>query len=317
MKKLIFILVLLGVLLLAFVNREAVASTVRHALYQSPCENPKTYSIGSIDSRFNISKEDFLSATRQAGNLWKNSKGQQLFVYAPEAELTISLIYDERQYLNSQITTLNDQVEQQKEELKPEITEYENRAADFKRRTADLNARIRYWNDQGGAPEEEYNKLLQEQKALQQEAQELQRIATSLNQSTDEYNTQIQELDQKVDTYNTTLTTKPEEGLYIREGRKERIEIYFNNSYDELIHTLAHEMGHAINMPHINSADAIMYPKTTETATLSSEDVTALSEICRERSVIETAGDKLALFADDVRTIAGTFMQKMATANQQ
>lgn len=317
MKKLIVIVVLLGIVFLGFFNRNALASTVESVLYQSPCETPKAYSIGDIDSRFNISREEFRSATQQAADLWKNGQGEPLFVYDPEAKLTISLIYDERQYLNSQINNLNNQVEQQKEELKPEIAEYENRAAEFKRRNADLNSRISYWNDQGGAPEDEYNKLLQEQRALQQEAQELQSIAASLNQSTDEYNTQIQELDQKVDSYNNTLETKPEEGLYIREGRDERIEIYFNNTRAELVHTLAHEMGHAIDMPHINSEDSIMYPKTTTVTALSSEDLAALAEVCRERSVVETAGDKLALLADDIRTFTGEVMKKLASSTQQ
>lgn len=317
MKKLIVIIVLFSIVFLGFLNRNALAATVESILYQSPCETPKAYSIGTIDQRFNISRTDFLSATQEAAALWKNGQGEPLFVYDPEAKLTISLIYDERQYLNSQINNLNSQVEQQKEELKPEIAEYENRAAEFKRRNADLNSRISYWNDQGGAPEEEYNKLLDEQRALQKEAQALQNIAVSLNQSTDEYNTQIQELDQKVDNYNDTLETKPEEGLYIRDGRDERIEIYFNNTRAELIHTLAHEMGHAINMPHINNENAVMYPKTTEVTNLSPEDLTALAEICRKRNVAETLREEIALLAGDLRTIIGGLIQKAASSTQQ
>lgn len=314
MKKAIIAIIIAFLLLLGILNRNAVAAGIDSVLYQQPCAEPKKYSIGTIDSRFNISEEDFLSATQEAASLWKNDKGETLFVYDPEAPLTISLVYDERQYLNTQIDTLNEKVEEQKDSLKPGIAEYERRAAAFKSRNAALNERINYYNNQGGAPEEEYNKLIQEQKSLQVEAEELQQMAASLNQTTDQYNTQIQQLDQKVETYNDTLEQKPEEGLYIREGRNEKILIYFNNTRAELIHTLAHEMGHAIDMPHIDDPTSIMYPKTTDIVQLSSSDISALAEVCRTRSIAETAQNKLSILAEDIQILTTGIMERFTTS---
>ncbi len=310
MKKVFGILLIVAILFFVYQNSSVLASNVGGLFYNSPCATPKAYSIGTIDPRFNITEADFISAAQEADSLWKNADGEPLFVYDPEANLTISLIYDERQYLNNQIDDLNNQVEERKDTLKPEIADYENRAAEFKRRNAALNERISYYNNQGGAPEEEYNKLLSEQRSLQQEAKELQAMAGTLNQSTDQYNTQIQALDQKVDSYNDTLETKPEEGIYIREGRNEKIIIYFNNSRPELVHTLAHELGHAISMPHIDNETSIMYPKTTEVVSLSSEDVAALAEVCREQSILKTAGENIALLASDIRSFAVNAMNR-------
>lgn len=306
MKRLLTVIIIVVVLFLGFQNRSALANLV----YNSPCDTPKRYSIGAIDPRFNISQEEFLSATQEAANIWKNAEGKTLFVYDPEAKLKISLEYDERQYLNNQVDDLNTEIEEQKNTLKPEIADYERRAEAFKKRNADLNSRVDYWNNQGGAPEEEYRKLIDEQKALQQEAAQLQSMAEALNQSTDAYNTQIQELDQKVDAYNNTLAQKPEEGIYIREGRSEKIIIYFNNSRPELIHTLAHEMGHAINLPHVESADAIMYPKTTSTVQPSADDIEVLAEACRKRSIVETVGERFALVYDTVKEAVTNTIQK-------
>ena len=48
---------------------------------KSPCETPIKYAIGAFDTRFNISKKDFLTAMEQASYIWENSIGINLFQY--------------------------------------------------------------------------------------------------------------------------------------------------------------------------------------------------------------------------------------------
>jgi chromosome segregation ATPase len=294
MKKLIAFIVIIGALFLAYTQVPAFADKVNNVIYSSPCDTPKTYSIGSIDPRFNISKDALLADAEQAASVWKNENGDQILQYDPNSPLTINMIYDQRQTLNNQINNLNTQVQQQKNNLNPEISDYENRVAAFKQKSQDLNSQIESWNAKGGAPEDVYAKLNAEQKDLQQEAAQLQQMASALNQSTDSYNSQIQQLDQTVNSYNQALQYKPEEGLYIRNGTEERIEIYFNNTQPELIHTLEHEMGHAIGLQHNSNPNSIMYPSTTKAVTPSADDLAALADVCQKRSIIQNASTNIS-----------------------
>src|SRR6185437_1719462 len=304
MKKIILLVLIVIIIIVGFFNRTVLADSANKILYQSPCATPKTFRIGKVDTRFNISRNELLLDAEEAGGVWKDNQGTILMKYDPKSAMPINMVYDQRQYLDSQINNLNDQVAQQKNSLKPQIADYQQKVAAFKKESNDLNTEVQYWNNKGGAPQDVYNSLLTKQQALQQEASQLQQMADQLNQNTDEYNQQIQQLNQKVDNYNNVLVNKPEEGLYTRDGADEKIDIYFNNSQQELIHTLAHEMGHAIGLGHNGNPQSIMYPQTNLAITPSASDEKALSFVCEKRSIFEIAATRTVL-------LLGTLHQKL------
>ncbi len=296
MKKIILLVVAIIIIFVGVINHKALGDTAYNLLYQSPCATPKTFRIGKIDSRFDISKAELLEDAKEAGGVWKNSQGEILMQYDPNSAMPINMVYDQRQYLDTKISNLNDQVNQQKNSLKPQIADYQQKVASFKKDSDDLNNQVQYWNNKGGAPQDVYNNLVAKQKSLQTQAAQLQEMADQLNQNTDQYNQQIQQLNQQVDNYNNVLVNKPEEGLYTRDGANESIDIYFNNSRRELIHTLAHEMGHSLGMNHNNNPQSIMYPQTNLITTPSSDDEDALAQVCAKRSIFVLATEKLILF---------------------
>src|SRR5687768_14626038 len=94
---------LLSFVVLGFLNRDLVMAQSQNLIYKSACENPKKYSIGIIDTQFQISKDDFSSAVQEATQIWERAYGKDLFAYDPESDFTINLIYDNRQSLNTEI----------------------------------------------------------------------------------------------------------------------------------------------------------------------------------------------------------------------
>lgn len=281
MKK---FLILVGIVFLIFVAYQKVPF-VHHFLSYSPCRTPLTYKIGSVDSRFGLSTDAVLKDVNEASSIWNQAMDQPIFEYDPDGKITINMVYDQRQKLSTQVNQLQQQITSDKNTLDPQIADYEQRSQAFDQKAADLNQQIDYWNSKGGAPPDVYQQLTQEQKDLQTEAEQLNALARTLKQSTRDYNSQITQLNQTENNLSQTLAIKPEEGLW--NGNDNTISIYFNNTHAELIHTLAHELGHARGLDHNTNQNSIMYPSSTEVITPSPNDLRDLQNICKERSYLE------------------------------
>lgn len=280
-----------NIFLLSRVDK-SVFKNISGFIYYSPCNTPIPYRIGLIDQRFNILKDDFFSDLKFAAKVWSNTQGKDLFVYDQKATLSVNLVFDERQSLNQQISELGSKIKAEEGIIKPEIESYERQSADFKRRLESLNSQIESWNQKGGAPYEAYTKLINEQEALKKEANRLNDMAKKLNLSTDLYNTKVGALNKTVQSFNQALTLRPEEGIY--KAEENRIDIYLHNNRNELIHTLAHEMGHVLGLTHVANEKAIMYPYTTEQITPSTEEALALSGICQKRNIFKIFFSRIA-----------------------
>lgn len=288
----LFLLLILG---LGFFFSWQYVPQFQGLFYSSPCDAPLIYTINEVDPRFQLSREEFTKIAAQAAAVWNQAWAKPLLAQGA-GDLTVSLVYDARQGLKNQIDSLEDNLKEGATDLRNEITQYETLSAAFKVRIEKFNQDIAHWNSQGGAPPEVYDRLIAEQQDLEKEAARLNNLARKLNRNAQQYNTQVGSLNKTVDTFNEALTQRPEEGIYSAEEQK--IEIYFNNNRQELLHTLIHEFGHALGLGHIENPKAIMYPYSTSEVSLTPEDQQLLTESCRDYNVAQIAFARVEYYLD-------------------
>jgi len=271
-------------------------------LSSAPCGIPLTYRIGSIDDSFGLTESQARAALSDAEAMWEGAVGQDVFVYDPESSFTVNFVYDERQQLTDEEKTLRHQLDTQKnlnesireeyelyaaayEELK---SAYEKRERAYTRELEAYNETVAEWNTKGGAPEEEYARLNREQERLATEGEELNEMVEELNGLVDSLNALGQQGDSLVTTYNKIVEDYNDRFDLEREFTQGDYQGEFINIYEyadgaELRIVLAHELGHALSIDHVEGPQSIMYyfmgAQSLSTG-LTPEDVEAFEEKC-------------------------------------
>ena len=291
----------------AYTHPAQVQSIVR--LVEStvaPCSRVLTYSIGSIDPRFGISKSVLVADLKEAAGIWKKAAGKDLLVYQESgADVTVSLVYDERQAATDKLKGLGIALDKSKEtydslkarydslsaRVASERAQYDAKVAAYKNHEAEYNAKVRAVNSRGGATPDEYEIIQADKAALEAEFDALKSYEREMNADIDTVNALattinqlIVQLNLNVAQYNQTgaAAGEFEEGLYRFSGGVQTIDIYEYSNRVRLVRVLAHEMGHALGFDHVDESDAIMF-KINQSTSLqtTAADIAEMNAVCR------------------------------------
>ncbi len=241
---------------------------------------PIAYTIGTVDSRFGISKERVSELAEEARKLWEDAAGRELIRFEEGADLKVNLVYDWRQEkllaaLEARSTldesgksfdVLQADYDEKLKSYERSRIELEEVAEGFRSRLSEYNARVARWNEGGERTESERSFLLtrkseldREQAEIENKRTDLKDRAAGLNKLAESLNNMAREHNLDVENFNGRFVRSRDFEKGVFDGAA--INIYEFEKEVDLKVTLIHEFGHALGLGHADDPNSIMHRK--------------------------------------------------------
>lgn len=283
------------------------------------CSIPLGWRLARMDPRFGLTAPEAAGAVADAARLWEDAVGRPLFLEDPAGGFPVRFLYDQRQARTEERRRLVADLESTEVELEADqerleaVQErygrsqdrYEARARALEERVARHNAEVRRWNDQGGAPPDVRRELIETERALGAERDELDALEEELDglyrhvrrgegrleRRIGEYERDADALEQafppmRVESGSYRERVHTEDGVVTSLDREIRIHRF--DDRDDLLRVIAHELGHALGLGHADAPGAVMHEEyqreevTRGTPRVHPADVDLLLERCPE-----------------------------------
>lgn len=292
-------------LLPLFISLGLIGGYAYYNVVYSVCRTPVKYDIGSIDPRFKISREEVRAAVNEAESIWEDATGKNLFSYTEGSAFKVNFIYDDRQKTTNEVHTVqndldkkaatSDSIREQYAKLKEQYddlkTTYARQAKSYEERLKNHNDEVEVWNKKGGAPEDVFARLSSdkdtlndEHKALNTRADTMNALARQINVLGEKGASVVSDYNDEVRIFNSQYGNGEEFTQGDFEG--DEINIYQYDSGRELRLVLAHELGHALSLGHVDTPESIMYhlmEGQNADTTLSAADMAEFKAVCGTR----------------------------------
>jgi hypothetical protein len=289
----------------ALTNKEVVRDFVKESFGLSqPCEKPLTFSVGRVDAEFGLPAEQVQILSQEAASFWNGAAGREVLRYDPSSTFKINLIFDERQESTLEARkmeedlekielvydSLSDEYKSLNDVYKKKVDAYNEEMVKYRKDTDEYNREVEKWNSRGGAPEEIYEKLKDEQKKLAERFKKLESQRSEINSLVKKSNNLVAEENKVARKYNQNLNTYQARFGNTREFEKglfsgTEINVYQFREKADLKLTLIHELGHYLGLDHVENPKSVMYyligEQDLENPTLTEEDLNALRNVCR------------------------------------
>lgn len=276
--------------------------------FTTPCSDPLTFRVGEIDERFSITREDLIGLMEDVVEVWSEAADTTVVMYDENGDIAVNLVYAEVQQLSDRekqhrdrlehdefsIAVLENEYQRMNRQYEADVARYEEDSRNLQLRIDQMNEWVIKKNNEGGFNEQDldhYENRKQEidriKRELAQRENMLEQKADELNEKIDFLNEKIERKNKLVDDYNRMFTgvRKFTQGAYEWTSDSRSINIFHFIDKAELRLVLAHEMGHALGINHVQNPRSVMYElmggQPRPGIELTEEDINALRNICQ------------------------------------